>query len=47
MITLKQKQSKGHLEIDSLSDKIRELEAHAKQLVMSKEQFKKWQKELK
>lgn len=43
-IASKQKQSKGHLEIESLSDKMRDLEDHAKELVLSKDNYKKWQK---
>lgn len=46
-IAAKQKMAKGELEITSISDKLQELEEHAKALVLSKEQYKKWQKQLK
>lgn len=43
----KQKMDKGELEIASISDKLMDLELHAKEMVFSKDEFKDWQKEQK
>ncbi|XOV78266.1 MAG: protease SohB [Aestuariibacter sp.] len=44
-IAAKQKSSKGELEISSISEKLQDLTEHTKSLILSKDQFKKWQKE--
>ncbi len=44
-IAAKQKPGKGVLDITSISEQLQELEAHAKSLVLPKEEFKQWQKQ--
>lgn len=46
-IASKQKQEKGELDISSVSEKLEDLEYKAKATVLSKEQFKSWEKEQK
>lgn len=46
-IASKQKVARGELEISSISEKLQELTEHTKSLVLSKDQFKKWQKDQK
>lgn len=46
-VAAKQKQGRGVMDITSISEQLEDLELHAKELVMSKDEFKDWQKQLK
>ncbi len=46
-IAAKQKQQKGELEITSLSEKLLDIEEHARELILSKDELKAWKKEQK
>lgn len=42
---MKQKQGKGHLEITSISDQIKEVTDYAKHVLLDKDELKKWKKD--